>query len=486
MSIPIISTGHRLPVLALAACALLAGPALAQWSSDPAQNLVVADRSGEQAQPKLAATSDGGFYVSWFDNSDLGYDVYLQRLDAAGVEQWPHNGVLIADRAFSSTQDYGLSIDSDGNALLAFRFPDEKGINQVVAAKVSPEGTLLWDSPGVFVSSGPEEALSPRIVGIPSGESVVAWSSNGALRAQKIDADGAPQWGDGVTLSPSAGLFFIAHLGAAEDGNVIVSWQAQPTFQNRQYWAQKLASADGASLWAPDHVKVMDNSVGVMQLGNFPTFVEDGNGGAVFGWYHIAGIGGVVRVQHVLANGDLKFAQNGVTVSTDDSRSRYAPSTAYAAANDDIYIAWRETNVDQNQVGIYAQRIDGSGARGFGDTGREVLSLSGVDKNQLTALALADGMMLAWAEGTSPSPMPIRATRLDAAGDFVWPDDIVSVKTTATDGARLTGVIGAQGFAAFAWQDGSGDNTDIHAQNLRPDGQLGIDDDTIFASDFEK
>jgi hypothetical protein len=64
--------------------------ARAQWSDDPTQNLAVANRSGEQTQAKIHATSDGGAYVSWFDNNSGGYDVYLQRLDAGGNEQWAH------------------------------------------------------------------------------------------------------------------------------------------------------------------------------------------------------------------------------------------------------------------------------------------------------------------------------------------------------------------------------------------------------------
>ncbi len=87
-------------------CALLPTTvACGQWSNDPAQNLAVADRPGEQTQVKVHPTSDGGAYLGWFDNATGGYDVYLQRLDAAGNEQWAHNGVLLADRSFSSTQD---------------------------------------------------------------------------------------------------------------------------------------------------------------------------------------------------------------------------------------------------------------------------------------------------------------------------------------------------------------------------------------------
>lgn len=69
----------------------------AGWSDDPAQNLAVADRVQDQVQPKVAATSDGGCFISWFDNAASGYDVYLQRLDAKGDELWAHNGILQLD-----------------------------------------------------------------------------------------------------------------------------------------------------------------------------------------------------------------------------------------------------------------------------------------------------------------------------------------------------------------------------------------------------
>ena len=115
-----------LNVVSVAAMLLVAPfTATAAWPTDPAVNLAIGDRTGEQVQPKVRATADGGCYISWFDNSAGGYDVYLQRLDPAGDEQWVHNGLLLADRSFSSTEDYGLDVDTAGNAVLAFR--DENG-----------------------------------------------------------------------------------------------------------------------------------------------------------------------------------------------------------------------------------------------------------------------------------------------------------------------------------------------------------------------
>jgi hypothetical protein len=69
----------------------------AQWSSDSSQNSGICVTSGEQALPRIGLTSDGGCYVSWFDNRSGSYRVYLQRLSATGTPQWTENGLLISN-----------------------------------------------------------------------------------------------------------------------------------------------------------------------------------------------------------------------------------------------------------------------------------------------------------------------------------------------------------------------------------------------------
>ena len=81
-------------VIALVVAATgIGAPAFGQWSSNTAANLNIANRGSDQNQPKVRPTSDGGCYISWFDGIGSGWDVRLQRLNAKGVEQWPHNGV---------------------------------------------------------------------------------------------------------------------------------------------------------------------------------------------------------------------------------------------------------------------------------------------------------------------------------------------------------------------------------------------------------
>jgi len=474
---------------ALAASLLTALPCTvhAQWSSDASNNLVIADGDNEQVQPKIVPTADGGFYISWFDNKNGGYDVYLQRLDAGGNEQWAHNGVLVADRDFSSTQDYGLDIDADGNALLAYRF-DVTGIPQIAAQKIAPDGTLLWTSPGVIVSDDAGGANAPKITATGDGNIAVGWtSSDGAVLVQKLDGDGNPLWGEGVSISSSTS-WALSDLHSDSDGDVIASSVVLSFTSPHAMYAQKLAAIDGGALWGTDPVTVYDATDGGLQFGNFPTFIPDGQGGAVFVWYTVGSVG-EVRAQHVMSDGSQAFAQNGALASSDDSQNHFEPDAAYDAATGDIYALWRETDLlTQGQIGVYAQRIDSTGSRQWGDGGMVLVPLSTLDQTEMTALAVpGGGLVAAWSSDDFPNPTPLHAARLDADGNYVWASEVVDFSTEPNDTGRLTGAVSTDGYFAYAWTAGAGTfSGDLHAQNINPDGTLGVPIlDRLFANGFD-
>jgi hypothetical protein len=468
--------------------AFACNPASAQWSDDPATNITLADGASEQVQSKMVPTPDGGFYVSWFDNSSGGYDVYLQRLDADGNEQFPHNGILIADRDFSSTEDYGLDIDADGNALLAYRLNDGNQVAQIVAQKVAPDGSLLWTPGGIVLSSDDGGASAPKIAASGDGTVGVSWTSSaGEVVVQKLSGAGTPLWGpDGIVLAPASGFYFMADLHGDADGNLIVSWV--PYIGNsHQLWAQKLAAADGADLWGSDPVEVFDGSGGALQFGNFPPFIADGAGGAVFVWYTV-GATGQVHVQHILADGSAAFAQNGSLASSDTSTDQFEPSGAYDAGSGDTYVIWRQTDIlTQSEIGVSAQRIDSTGERQWGDSGMVLVAPGSAQQSQLRALPQPGGFLAAWTSNDT-GPMPIHVALIEADGSYGFPGDIVDIKTAPTDTSRLTGATSTDGYAAYAWTDaGESFSGDLKAQNINLDGTLGTGApaDRIFANGFD-
>jgi hypothetical protein len=476
---------QTLAIVVAVTAALTCSTAFTQWPTDPSTPLVIADRSGPQVQPKIESLTGGGFYISWFDSSTGGYDVYLQRLDADGNEQWTHGGVLVADRGFSSTQDYGLSSDTTGNALLAFR--DDRGTStEITVSKIGPDGTLLWGADGVQVSSsGGAFVAAPRVTGTSDGNSVVAWTNDTDVMAQKLDSAGAPQWGSGVTLSPTTGSFSPTDVHAGENGTAIVSF-IHPTggFGSPiQLLAQKMASADGASLWGPDHVKVYDQAGGSLQFGNFPPFVPDAAGGAVFAWY-TSTPSLQCRVQRILANGTEAFPHQGVEVSTNATRIRVSPSAAFNPTTQETLIAWRELNTSQSQSGLYAQKLDVSGVRQWTDNGGQLLPLSADEITNVTTLVLEDGALVSWVQSPSFGNDPIFAVRVGGDGAPVWNPAVVDLCDLATQSSDLGGVVGSGGSAAYVWRDGDSSTGDIYAANLNGDGSLGPTE-AVFSDNFE-
>ncbi len=360
--------------------------ALGQWSSDPAVNTLIASGNSEQVQPKIRATTDGGCYVTYFDNQSGGYDVRVQRLDAAGEVQWP-GGVLVADRSFSSTQDYGASVDTEGYSLLAFR-DDRSGSQTVTAQRVSPMGDLLWGT-GVTMP-GSANGSVPRIAGTSDGGSVVAWASGSAVALVKLDSGGNVLWTRTVTGPGGVNVVACdvqASDAAKETGSFVLSMVRFGSFSTpRNLYAQKF-DVDGNPLWGASPLTIY--GTGSLQIGNFPPFVSDGAGGAVLSWYGTTG-GLQSFVQRVFSDGTLQFPANGAPVATDAGRVRVAPSAAIDPSNGDIYCFWNELNSNQSQFGVSGQRFSGTD-RMWGSGGLAVVPLGATDMQQIRTLPREGG-----------------------------------------------------------------------------------------------
>lgn len=483
-----------LALLPIAGSALAAPITGDNWPVDPSQPLAIADRGGEETQAKWMPLADGGFYVSWFDNTDGGFDLRLQRLDGDGNQMWGHGGVLVVDRNYSSTTDYGLSVDTAGNALLSLQCCTQNAADErIVAFKIDSTGAQVWGSTGIPVSTVGEGELISYLTGTSDGNVVVAWmNNNAALRAQKLDTTGAPLWGStGITLpGPATGFKFLADIKPALNGDAIVDWSNQAG-STRILRAQKLASADGAVLWGNDGIQISD--VGNLQAGYFPGITTDGQGGALFAYYDAIGSSRNIRVQHLDANGTRLLGNEGVLATTEGTRLHINPSASFDAATGITSVAWVDTVTitgGQTFHGLYAQRIDSTGARLFVDDGLEIVpmaeSTDGVKAlSQVVTLSAPDGFLVGWVTGNSSAPInPISVVRIDGAANLVW-NQPVFLKTGATKTSRLSGATSELGYAAFVWSDAPTNDSagkDVLARNLQYNGEFG---DILFRDGFD-
>jgi hypothetical protein len=447
---------------------VIASNSTAGWSSDPAVNLPVADAPLDQVQPKVAPTSDGGCYISWFDGLGNGFDVRVQKLDSAGNEVFPHNGILVADRGFSSTQDYGLDVDASGNALLTFR-DDRLGGVQITAAKVSSAGVLVWGASGVQLTNTTSFVAAPVIAGTSDGGVVVAWTQDSDARVQKLAADGSQVWGADVVLSPSVGTYTASDMhDTGTDVILSIVHQSGPYYAPKHLLAQKL-EASGASLWGATPIAVFDG--GSLQFGNYPNFVPDGSGGAVFSWYDTSSLQLQCYAQHVLTDGTEAFPHNGSAASTNALQIRVSPSAAFNPTTGETFLFWEEEDASQSQSGVYGQKFDPAGNRQWTDHGAVVVPVGSDQNTQVRCLTEGLGAFVFWVQSASYGQDRVRGARLDGAGSI----DIApfAVASTLSDKSNLASGRSTSGFAILAWQDDRNDAGDILAQNVNPDGSLG-------------
>jgi hypothetical protein len=458
---------------------IILGPhAWAQWSSDAAKNLALADNNNgsDQVQPKVRPLPRGGWYVSWFDADPqspppVGYDVFLQRLGPNGVEKFRHGGIKVADLSNSSTEDYGLDIDTAGDAVLAFLDTREGANQQVTAAKMSRAGKALWGRRGVQLTTGSAHSnASPKIAGTSDGGVVVAWISDSNTVLQKLDANGKALWGAGVVLSESGYNYWLADMHAADNGAVVVSWVRNHGFgSDNQLRANKLSAA-GNLLWGKNHVTIFDT--GSLQFGNFPYFVPDGKGGAVFAWY-TSSPGLQCFAQHIRADGSEAFPHNGSLASTNTADARVDPAASYRAASDEVFLVWTEEDSSQTVNGIYAQKFGPKGGRRWGQTGLVIVPL-GADSQILPSNEqVGDGALMFWIDMQSPGNATIQATRLQGDGKVKCVQFPVST-ATSNKGRPVVGIVTASGLAALAFEDDRIGNNGIYIQNVNRDCSLGL------------
>jgi len=467
----------------LVAIIILASAAWAQWSSDPNQNLALSNISGaDQVQPKVLPLPNNSWYVSWFNNNPNdpppnGYDVYYQLLNPTGYEQLPHDGVQVAKLTLTSTEDYGLDADAEGNALLAFLDDRKDPANpQVTAAKMSPSGQPLWGPSGVALTFDAGFHGNPKIAATSDGNIVVAWTTDSEVILQKLDPNGRPLWVGrtafeyGVVLQESGYDYLIADLHASDNGSVIVSWVRNKGFGSNNYLYANKVSASGQLLWGSGHVKVFDG--GSLQFGEFPYFVPDGSGGAVFAWYSSTP-SLQCYAQHILSDGTEAFGHNGSVASTNNVDARVSPSVSYRAAKEETFLFWTEEDSNQVENGVFGQKFNPAGARQWGDGGLPIVPLGADSEFWVENVQIGTGALVFWVDSPGYGSGTLQAAKLDGAGDFVCQQ--FGVSTASADKVRLSASIAASGLAAVAWEDDRNGENDIYIQNVNPDCTLGIE-----------
>ena len=464
---------------------LLSGRVVAQWSADSLLNLAIADTIGEQVLPKIAGTSDGGCYISWFDSRSGSYAVYMQYLNSRGEAQWTPNGLLISNHPqMSWLVDYDLTVDPNDNAIIVFGDVRNGGISDldIFAYKIAPDGSFLWGADGIGLSdtTAAEFEPAPRVTSTDSGNVVVAWQKSGntnVICLQKLSVNGQKLWGDnGIILQGNSGesLSYPDVISVGND-TVIAVWKNS----TGPFWApvtklftQKF-DPHGLPVWGGTGVLIYN--LGAIPLTETPRIYSDYAGGAFYTYYDAPSLSQFnVWVQHVAADGSLLFPLNGIQASIKAGFLHMYPALSYLPITNELYVFWVEENINQDEYGVYGQKFSSGGDRLWSDYGKEFVPLTGNPISFLRSSPADSFLYVGYFQGSAPNAYDdaVKVFSLDRNGNLRWPVHILSPASLGSKG-RLQMIVNTEQRSFLVWKDERNDSGDIYAQNINPDGTLG-------------
>ncbi|MCC7015510.1 MAG: hypothetical protein IT454_23330 [Planctomycetes bacterium] len=468
------------------AAVLLAGistPALAQWTSSSAANTPVSVQPGDQAVTKAAAAGAGRTWVGWFDQRSGNYDVYVQLLDADGTPLLAPNGLAVSSHPQNSSLiGWDLMADSSGHCVLVFTDIRAGGDLDVYAYRISSSGQFLWGANGVTLSNNVDYDANPVAAELSDGTFVFVWSQGpngtgtGSVRAQRLDAGGAPLLGANdialATATTTNEKPSFCEVVGSDNGSFIVQWlRNTASFTSLRHIRVQKYDSNGVAQWnsgAP--LNVLDAAS--VPIAHQPTLISDGSGGAVVGWHRSATLFDCY-VQKLSASGAELFPHNGLVVSLEANRHKLDPAFAYLRASGDIVVAFDRREASQGQRGVGAQRISAAGTRLWGADGVELEPIDLVTEGFERIVPFGDGALVTYFQYPTfgGQNSNVLARRLDGNGATLWGPVALSTVASPKDKPQL--VIDERGTARMAWDDERNDSGDVFAQNVHVDGALG-------------
>lgn len=361
----------------------------------------------------VAALDGGGFVVTWMGSDADGYGIFAQRFNASGTKVGAE--LQVNTYTTNSQQIPMVSALSGGGFVIVWASNDQDGdgsgiYGQRYDAAGSPAGSEFRAN--ATAASSQQDAW---VTGLAGGGFVVAWESTKAdasgsgIYAQRYDASGAVAGGEFRVNTFTNSFKASPSLVALSGGGFVVTWVSYGQGSPGSIYGQRY----------------------------------DATGGAVGGEFQ---------------------------VNTDINTNKYSPAVA-SLNNNSFVITWTSNLQDGSNMGVYAQRYDGTGTKVGGEfrantyiTGpQQYASVTGLDDG---------GFLISWTSAVQDgSGSGVYAQRYSASGvangsEFLVNQTTSGIQTShATPRQNLSQL--EDGTIVITWQgNGVGDDYGVFARQF--------------------
>ncbi|HEX7917349.1 hypothetical protein [Rudaea sp.] len=226
------------------------------------------------------------------------------------------------------------------------------------------------------IGNGANLQVQPKMAPTADGGFYIAWLDNSnanyagyAMRLQRLDVKGRPQWGPNGIVIANRNASYNTDYGIDVDptGNALLAFHDLSLVDNLTHVYATKVSPDGRLLWgdASGLIRLPDGgSNGALS----PRIVSTGDGGAALGWtvnYSSAGLGRVV-LQKLDANGALLWGDQDIQVPQLNG-TNFILSDLHVAEDGGVIASWNaQLGRFINQY--WTQKYDANGQPMWGST----------------------------------------------------------------------------------------------------------------------
>jgi hypothetical protein len=130
-------------------------------------------------------------------------------------------------------------------------------------------------------------------------------------------------------------------------------------------------------------------------------------------------------------------------------------------------------DADQNNRGLYGQKLTSTGTRLWPTTGKIFIEISSTNVYPLAARNSPADVVLFYEEYTDAVNGHLKAMRIDGNGGYIWSPSIKTICNVTSEKVHTVTNDFANNQWILSWEDNRNSDRDIYAQNIQLDGSLG-------------
>jgi hypothetical protein len=389
----------------------------------------------------IVSDGAGGAYIGWWNRAGNDGDIFIQRIDGDGNALWTPGGVTVC--AAAGRQEWAEMIsDGAGGVIIAWQDRRNGTDNDIHAQRVAADGSALWKTDGLTVSSAPGDQSFPQLASDRDGGAYIAWMDRRTeddIYAQHVLADGMLAWENDLPVCAEPGRQVAPKVIPYGEHSVAFFWQDYRFGPSTAALYLQIINEQGRRMYVDDYqVSQSENA----QSGMFLT--DDGQNGALAVWTdYRSGVGeGDVYMRRIRADGAIIGDFGNALCNAPNTQERPA---MVSDGHGGGFAVWQDKR-NGFDYDLYMNRISAQGQTNYAEwNGHTGVLLHSHDNNQLAPQVIESGpgyAIICWYDGrVLDGQADIYAQRVAWSPSLTFPDSVAfgvaKVGRTVYDSVRV-------------------------------------------------